>query len=185
MGIYLIPYPIRNCRLAPAGNKKTKKVTVISSDETLLAARLHIHAGNADPPSSLLQSQHILLLYTATSGRKQGRITRIGEPGSSRLNPLKRFSSNPSDKKKVRDHDGGAAYQEAGMGEHTAFLLLLVATLTLSSEVSIQRRIRSLWWGVWRPVPGLRWAAEGPVGASSGTRSKPRWRINITAKLQT
>uniref|UniRef100_A0A4W6F854 Amyloid-beta A4 protein n=1 Tax=Lates calcarifer TaxID=8187 RepID=A0A4W6F854_LATCA len=37
--------------------------------------------------------------------------------------------------RKNREHNGGAGYQEDGMGEHTACLLLLLATLTLSSEV--------------------------------------------------
>lgn len=40
------------------------------------------------------------------------------------------------------------------MGELTAFLLLLVATLTLSSEVSTAENLRLWWESVGEPSPG-------------------------------
>lgn len=40
-------------------------------------------------------------------------------------------------KRTNREHNGAAGHREDGMGEHAAFLLLLAATLTLSSEVSL------------------------------------------------
>lgn len=64
------------------------------------------------------------------------------------------------------------------MGEHTAFLLLLVATLTLSSEVSIHSGETAACGGVLASCSQAPIGCGGPVHRNGG---KPMWRIDITA----
>lgn len=79
-----------------------------------------------------------------------------------------------------------AGYREDGMGETRAFVLLLVATLTLSSEVSPAEETWSrqrLWWvsGPWlfsRPVAGSlnngRWSTVSAAELYLNTAER-RW----------
>lgn len=116
------------------------------------------------PPPSIHHQTHPSSLTPSPSGAKQGGITGIGTLQPPLCRHYISACFNIYSNGKNREHNGGAGYREDGMGELTAFLLLLVATLTLSSEVSTTEKIcgrvsvrRSLapWLGC-GPVAGYR-----------------------------
>lgn len=101
----------------------------------------HIHT-LTPPPSS--NTKHI---HQAPALHCRER-NREGSPGFGTLHLLLASLL----KQVIRGYNGGIEYREGGMGEHTAFLLLLAATLTVSSEVSPTEKKLRRWESVSRPA---------------------------------
>lgn len=125
--------------------------------------------------------------HSASSPSPSG-ANREGSPGSESLHPLPPcrlespaalidFLSNGY----INKQDACTGYREDGMGEHTAFLLLLVATLTLSSEVStaeksqpVVARVSVIWF----------YSSAGLVAAAATYSARHRvWIISITIRV--